>query len=263
MPRVAWLVGRAFGTRLPAWIPGIVWSALLWPARMMGAGAVWVLGGVVFVAPATGPIRASVTLAPSSSWSRRVVVRWLAVLALLVLVMVPFDFLAGFGVLAAFGGLEGVLLVADYFLISRDRPRGGGAGQPSADLTVGQLAAWPMGQGDGSALMAAVLADLDESWPGAVLCLQPANQRVVDLVRGAGFPVRTSVGMDGASPAAGSIAWPTLPRTADQCDVRVVDDRPACLHEPRGIADAPVTGRVGRRCAIARPRAAWLGCRDG
>ena len=175
-PRVAWLVGRAFGKRLPAWIPGIVWSSLLWPARMTGAGAVWVLGGVVFVAPATGPIRASVTLAPSSSWSRRVVVRWLAVLALLALVMVPFYFLAGFGVLAAFGGLEGVLLVADYFLISRDRPRGGGAGQPSADLTVGQLAAWPMGQGDGSALMAAVSADLDESrWAPSCACSRPTS----------------------------------------------------------------------------------------
>lgn len=194
VPRVAWLVGRAFGTRLPAWIPGVLWSALLLPARLMGGSAVWVLGGVGFVAPATGPIRASVTLEPSPSWSWRVVVRALAVLALLVLVMLPVGFLVGPGVLAAFVGLEWALLLADYLLMSRDHPRGDGAGRPSADVTVGQLAAWPMGKGDGSALMAAVLADLDESWPGAVLRLQPGNERLVNLYAGLGFQFASGSG---------------------------------------------------------------------
>ncbi len=186
LPSVAWLVGRAFATRLPPWIPGRIWNALLWPARLMVLGVVWTSGGVVLVAPAAGPVRASVALAPPLSWSRQLAVRLLATFTLLVVAMTVLALVAGLGLVAAAAGVQCALLVADQRLTVRNRPPGG-ARPPSADVTVGQLAAWPMGQGHGPALMAAALTDLDSSWPGAVLCLQPANQRVVRLYEGLGF----------------------------------------------------------------------------
>lgn len=186
MSRVAWLVGRAFVTRLPPWIPGRVWNVLLWPARLMVLAVVWTLGGIVLVAPAAGPPRASVALAPPLSWSRELAVRWLATLTPLVVTMIVLMLVAGFGVVAAIAAMEGLLLVVDQRLTVRSRPPGDSR-PPSADVTVGQLAAWPMGQGYGPALMGAALADMDGSWPGAILCLQPANERVVMLYEGMGY----------------------------------------------------------------------------
>lgn len=187
MPRVAWLVGRAFGTRLPAWIPVMVWNALLWPARMMILWVARVLGGTVFVAPAAGPIHASVVMTPSAFWSPRVAARLLATFALVMVATAVLALLGGVGLMAALAGAEGALLMADYLLRVRDRPHRGGARPPAADVTLGPLVAWPMGRGHGVALMGAALADRDQSWPGAVLCLQPAHQRLARLYEQLGF----------------------------------------------------------------------------
>lgn len=105
---------------------------------------------------------------------------------LLVVTMTVLALVTGLGLVAAAAGVVGALLVVDQRLVVRNRPPGG-ARPPSADVTVGQLAAWPMGQGHGPALMAAALTDLDISWPGVSLCLEPANQRVVRLYEGLGF----------------------------------------------------------------------------
>ncbi|MGB7982147.1 MAG: hypothetical protein WCF36_15300 [Candidatus Nanopelagicales bacterium] len=185
----AWITARAYTALGPGHLPrtaALLWAAWSWPINALTYMLqIWSpRDAAVYLAPAHGRPRATVTTGPHLFTSRRRAVGFSALLGVLLFVLLILGL--GWVILAC------AALAAPRFLLAyrfrRVRPLQGQGWPARATCEIGGLAAWPPGAGRGARLFADVFADLRTALPDQqMVAVLPARPALVNHYQAVGF----------------------------------------------------------------------------